>query len=222
MRIVFVRHGEPCYENDSLTETGLRQAESAAKRLKEEKIEEIWTSPLGRARETAEVTSEVVGIKVKTLDFMRELTWGSVDDEPIFADGHPWEIADEMARQGTDLNRHDWQTNPYFIRNRVVDSVRLVEKETDKWLSGYGYERNGFYYDHKSEEEIHRTVAVFSHGGSSGAAMGHILNLPFPYVCAMLHIEFTGITVIRMDKKGGPGTLPCLELANDHRHIRAG
>ena len=36
MRIVFVRHGEPDYEHDCLTETGVRQAEQAAERLKEE------------------------------------------------------------------------------------------------------------------------------------------------------------------------------------------
>ena len=30
MRIIFVRHGEPDYENDCLTETGRRQAAAAA------------------------------------------------------------------------------------------------------------------------------------------------------------------------------------------------
>ena len=65
-----------------------------------------------------------------------------------------------------------------------------------------------------------RTVALFSHGGSSAAAMGHILNLTFPYACALFHLEFTGITVIRLARKPGAQTLPCLELCNDGRHIR--
>ena len=64
------------------------------------------------------------------------------------------------------------------------------------------------------------TVALFAHGGSSAAAMGHILNLPFPYACALFHIEFTGITIIRLDRNPGRQALPCLELANDGRHIR--
>ena len=222
MRIVFVRHGEPDYANDCLTEIGLRQATLAAERLKEEGIEEIWSSPLGRARMTADCASKALDLPVKTLDFMRELSWGSADGEPIFADGHPWDIADEMARQGTDLNRPDWPAHPFFRNNRAVDSVRTVEAGIDGWLAGYGYIRQGCYYVHQGAEERHRTVALFSHGGSSCAAMGHILNIPFPYMCAMLHIEFTGITILRLDKSAGPGTLPCLELANDGKHIREG
>ena len=222
MRIVFVRHGEPDYANDCLTETGHRQARAAAERLKEEGIEEIWCSPLGRARITAEYASEALGLPVNTLDFMRELSWGSMDGEPVFSDGHPWNIADEMARQGTDLNRPDWPAHPYFANNRVAGCVRSVEKGIDEWLAGFGYIRQGNYYIHTAEEKEHRTVALFSHGGSSCAAMGHILNIPFPQMCGMLHIEFTGITIIRLDRSAGPGTLPCLELANDGKHIREG
>ena len=45
MKIVFVRHGHPDYVNDCLTELGHKQAESAALRLKDEGIEEIYSSP---------------------------------------------------------------------------------------------------------------------------------------------------------------------------------
>ncbi|MCR5356885.1 MAG: histidine phosphatase family protein [Lachnospiraceae bacterium] len=220
MRIIFVRHGEPCYEDDSLTAAGLKQADLAAERLRDEGIEEIWSSPLGRALKTAEAASKVLGLPVKTLDFMREISWGSIDDKPVFADGHPWDIADEMARQGIDLNRPDWRNLSYFTGNRVTDCVSFVESETDKWLADYGYVRKGMYYDHTAEEDKHHTVALFCHGGSSSAAIGHILNLPFPYVCAVLHMDFTGITILRMDNSAGAGTLPCLELANDCRHLR--
>ena len=94
MRIVFVRHGEPDYEHDCLTPAGREQALAAAERLKEENIEEIWASPLGRAQETALAASSVLGLPVKTLDFMREVHWGSRDGSPLFADGHPWNMAD--------------------------------------------------------------------------------------------------------------------------------
>ena len=222
MRIVFVRHGEPDYAHDCLTETGKVQAVLAARRLKSEGIEEIWSSPLGRASETARAASEVLGLPVRTLVFMREVHWGSTDGAPLFAEGHPWDIADEMARQGIDLNRPDWRDTPYFRTNRVLECVDTVEKGIDEWLAGFGYLREGAGYRHTREETEHRTVALFSHGGSSCAAIGHILNLPFPYACALLHFEFTGITVLRMDRAKGPGTLPCLELCNDAKHITEG
>ena len=220
MRIIFVRHGEPDYERDCLTETGKRQALAAAERLREEGIGGIWSSPLGRARETAEAASRALEIPVRTLDFMREVDWGSRDGTPLFADGHPWNIADELARKGISLNDPGWRNHPYFRNNRVCDSVDRVESEIDEWLAELGYRREGPYYRCVRKDSGQKTVALFSHGGSSAAAMGHILNLPFPYACALLHLAHTGITVLRFDRVPGSKAMPRLELANDDRHIR--
>ncbi len=220
MRIIFVRHGHPDYEKDCLTEIGKKQAKLVADRLQREGIEEIWASPLGRARETVQVTADQLGLPVHFLDFMPEVTWGSSDGKPLFADGHPWDIADEMAGQGINLNSPDWRDLPYFKTNIVLDCVDRIEKGIDEWLAGYGYIRNGAYYQHTVEEARHKTVALFSHGGSSCAAMGHILNLPFPYMCAIFHLEFTGITVIRLDRSSGVVTSPILEHANDATHLQ--
>ena len=74
MRIIFIRHGEPDYENDTLTETGFKQAQLVAQRLKDENIEEIWSSTHGRALNSAKPTAELLGLPVKAVDFMREVT----------------------------------------------------------------------------------------------------------------------------------------------------
>lgn len=219
MRLIFVRHGEPDYQKDCLTETGRIQAKLAAERLLEEGVEEIWSSPLGRAYETAQITADRLGLPVQTLECMRELQWGSTTEEKIYADGHPWDIADKMAGDGIDLNRTDWRECPYFCTNRVSACVDQVEAGIDQWLKRFDYHREGFYYQHKKAEEQHRTIALFCHGGSSSAAIGHILNLPFPYVCGLLHMDFTGITILRFERHAGIGLLPCLELGSDSRHI---
>ena len=220
MRIVFVRHGEPDYAHDCLTETGREQARRAAARLRDEGIEEIWSSPLGRARETAEETSALLGLPVQTLDFMREVEWGSTDGTELYAGGHPWAITDEMARQGLELNRADWRDSPYFRANRVVECVDRIERGIDEWLAGFGYVREGPGYRRSAEETQPRTVALFSHGGSSCAAMGHILGLPFPYAIALLHLDFAGVTLVRLDGRAGAGVLPQLKFTNDARHLR--
>ncbi len=222
MRIVFVRHGEPDYAHDCLTEHGHLQAAAAAERLREEGISEVWSSTMGRAMETADYTSRALGLPVRPLDFMREVHWGSMDGTELFANGHPWDIADELARQGYNLNRPDWREHPYFRNNLVCEHVDRVERGIDGWLRDLGYIREGFYYRCVRKDSEQKTVALFSHGGSSCAAMGHILNLPFPYATALLHLEFTGITVLRMDRKPGSMALPCLELANDAKHIGEG
>ena len=220
MRIIFVRHGEPDYALDCLTERGRIQAKAAADRLKEEGIEAIFSSPLGRAAETAAFAAETLNLPVKTLDFMRELHWGSIDGTPVPADGHPWDLADMLAAEGRDLTDPDWREHPYFSNNLVTAEADHVAQKTDEWLLSLGYERRGAYYRCVRSDDAQRTVALFSHGGSSAAAMGHILNLPFPYACGLFHLEFTGITVIRLDRNPGMQRLPCLELANDGRHIR--
>ena len=114
MRIIFIRHGEPDYEKDDLTKTGYIQAEQVAERLKDEGIDEIWSSTHGRALNTAKYTAELLGLPIKKADFIREITWGSANGEKIFAGGHPWDIADEMARRGMDLNDPAWRANPFF------------------------------------------------------------------------------------------------------------
>ena len=219
MRIVFVRHGEPDYTHDCLTEQGKLQARAAAERLREEGIEEIFSSPLGRAAETAAAAAELLKLPVKTLDYMRELHWGSTDGTPLPSDGHPWDLADLMAGEGWDLTNPGWREHPYFRNNRVTENADMVARKTDEWLLSLGYERNGAFYRCIRPDDRQKTVALFSHGGSSAAAMGHILNLPFPYACGLFHLEFTGITVIRLDRNPGQQRLPCLELANDGRHI---
>ena len=219
MRIVFVRHGEPDYAHDCLTEQGKLQALAAAERLREEGIEEIFSSPLGRAAETAAATAELLKLPVKTLDYMRELHWGSTDGTPLPSDGHPWDLADLLAGEGWDLTNPGWREHPYFRNNRVTENVDMVAQRTDEWLLSLGYERNGAFYRCVRPDDRQKTVALFSHGGSSAAAMGHILNLPFPYACGLFHLEFTGITIIRLDMNPGQQRLPCLELANDGRHI---
>ena len=53
MLLYLVRHGDPIYETDSLTERGKLQAESVGKRMQKIGIDQIYSSSMGRAMETA-------------------------------------------------------------------------------------------------------------------------------------------------------------------------
>ncbi|MBR4577053.1 MAG: histidine phosphatase family protein [Clostridia bacterium] len=220
MRIVIVRHGEPDYEHDCLTEKGRLQALAAAERLREEGIEEIFSSPLGRAAETAAAAAEALKLPVRTLDYMRELHWGSTDGTEIPSGGHPWDLANRLTEEGWDLTNPDWRNHPYFASNIVTEEADRVARETDRWLQSLGYEREDVGYRCVRPDDRQKTVALFCHGGSSSAAIGRVLNLTFPYACGIFHLDFTGIIILRLDRQPGSKTPPCLELANDARHIR--
>ena len=53
MKITIIRHAEPDYENNTLTEKGFKEAEILGKYLKDEKLDYIYVSPFARADYTA-------------------------------------------------------------------------------------------------------------------------------------------------------------------------
>ncbi|MBQ7486874.1 MAG: histidine phosphatase family protein [Clostridia bacterium] len=216
MRIILVRHGEPNYELDCLTSSGWRQAEAAAERLAGEGIEAIYSSPMGRARETAEATALRLGFThIETLPFMHELYWGSRDGSEMFARGNPWDIVNKMVSEGADFAK----PYPLFDANRVMEEAEERAAGVDAWLETLGYRRKGLYYTCCREDDTEHTVALFAHGGSLSAVVAHLFNLPFPQVCAILHMPFTGICIVKLDSHPGAALNPEIELANDGRHI---
>ncbi|MBR5933492.1 MAG: histidine phosphatase family protein [Treponema sp.] len=219
MRIVFVRHGDPNYELDCLTQKGVKQAEIAAQRLLCEEIEEIYSSPQGRALETAEAFSKASGIsKINVIDFMKEIRYGP-EDELYQEQWNPWIGAGAMAERGEDIRNPQWRNLDLFKTSTAVYDTDKIAKDADEWLKTLGYVREGLYYRNTRKDDSQHTIALFSHGGSSTAFISHALNLEFPYMCATLHIQHTGITILRFSKEPGSLSIPVLELANDYRHI---
>ena len=58
MRLYIIRHADPDYEHDTLTEDGHKEAQALAKRLASHGLDRIYCSPLGRAIDTARYTAE--------------------------------------------------------------------------------------------------------------------------------------------------------------------
>ena len=72
MRLIFIRHAEPDYEHDSLTEKGWREAKLLARRTKDWQVDEFYVSPLGRARDTASFTIREHGKTAEVMDWLHE------------------------------------------------------------------------------------------------------------------------------------------------------
>ena len=72
MRILFIRHGDPDYVNDTLTEKGRREAAALAERAAALDLGTCFVSPLGRAQATAAYSLEKLGRTAVTLDWLRE------------------------------------------------------------------------------------------------------------------------------------------------------
>ena len=217
MKIYFVRHGHPDYKNDCLTELGHKQAQAAAERLAGSKIDQVFSSTKGRAMQTAEYTANHFGLEIVPCDFIREIGWKSIDGNPILENGHPWHICDRFVEAGKSLLDKDWQANDPFCKSVVVEYVKDVADGTDTWLAELGYTREGEYY-RVTGENTDRSIAMFSHGGSSSAVLSHMLNIPFPQFCCAFRLGFTSVTIVNLSNNKGELCSPQIRLFNDVSH----
>lgn len=216
MRLIFIRHGDPDYAKDCLTELGVRQAEAASLRLKDEGTTAIYASTMGRAVQTATATATRLGLPIlERLSFMDE-RWVHTHI-PSFTYDHPWAEADALAEEGLSLLSLDPAKTQWFGLEERLSYDREMIEAFDAWLSTLGYQRAGQYYG--CTKENNDVIALFSHGGSSSRVMAHLMNLPFVYFCHMFHLAHTSICVF--DFKGSEGSLitPKARLMNDHKHI---
>ena len=71
MRILFIRHGDPDYINDTLTKKGHREAKLLAERAADLNLGSCYVSPLGRAKDTAQYCLDKVGKTAQTVEWLR-------------------------------------------------------------------------------------------------------------------------------------------------------
>lgn len=218
MKIIFVRHGHPDYEKDCLTELGHKQAEAAAERLKDEPIWRIYSSTCGRAYETALYICKKKGLPLtEQLDFMRELNWGPLDGTPDWEIYSPWKLSKENVKANEPLVDSEWTSRKGYAQSKVVAEVEKVSEGIDDFLASFGYVREGNYY--RINKGVDETIVLVSHGGSSCAALSHLFNLTFPFVCHTFRIDFTGICEVELYGEQGDLVSPRFGLINDARHI---
>lgn len=86
MRALLLRHGESVHnadrsgepaahsDRDRLTEKGLEQAHAAGAGLRDLGVTRLLSSPLRRARETAQAVGEAIGLEAEEIDYTGELT----------------------------------------------------------------------------------------------------------------------------------------------------
>lgn len=88
----FVRHGETDWNKRGLYQgltdiplnnTGIEQAVTIASLLKNEHIAHIVTSPLTRAKQTAEIINNQLSRPITTIDELKELSLGEKEGQPI-------------------------------------------------------------------------------------------------------------------------------------------
>ncbi len=165
MLLYIIRHGDPDYEHNTITPFGHKEAKALARWFEKHQIrfDAIYTSPLGRAKDTASYTCQKQNITSSVLDWTEE----SMDYmQPFTPDSAvSYRFSHNGIEDYTDFSTED-----------RMGSIEALIKGSDAFLKELGYERNGSHYtvtDHNDKR-----IAVFCHGGMGTAWTAHLLGLP--------------------------------------------
>lgn len=177
MRILLIRHGDPDYENDCLTEKGRREATLLAKRLQNEKIDAFYSSPLGRAKETCLYTARAQGREqdVQVLDWLKEFNC-----DVTFPSGRkhdiPWDmLPEEWANEAGMYEYTRWYDHPCYDNSCVKKQYLRVTGALDALLEKHGYKREDRIY--RVEQRNRDTIALFCHFGVESVLLSRLCNI---------------------------------------------
>lgn len=213
---LLIRHGESVSNVEGrvqgqadvpLSPRGIRQAEDVGRWLTgrrsgatapPERIDAVWSSPLARARQTADVIGAALGLPVAVDDRLKELHAG------IFQ-GHLW--SDLEARFPAEVARWRSGDTDYAIpggesRGMLAARGRDVLEDLSRRAAG--------------------TIVVVAHGGLLTAALGSLVGDRHPLLSAAAARPFTRLPALAngsVTRLAWPG--PRLEGFNDTSHLES-
>lgn len=196
MRLLFIRHGDPDYENDALTGVGQKEADALSKHIREWNIDEVYLSPLGRARDTSLPSLDALGldrdktVKERTREWLMEFN-ATVDMPrmPKYLEAYPNSVLPDGSLRKrivwdmvpAYLNRHPeyfetwgWRDTELSADTDIIEKYDWVCNGFDALLAEYGYVREGTGY--RVEKECSKTIAFFCHFGVSCVILSHLMN----------------------------------------------
>ncbi len=236
MRILLIRHGDPDYVNDTLTQKGHREAQLLAEAADSLQVGDCYQSPLGRAKATADYTLRRLGKEAKTLDWLQEFP-AKVDvnqsvrlqkaypDTRREGEGFGLRIAWDMlpscwAENFKYLDREAWRQSEVARCSDLVSVYDQAVKGLDGLLSQYGYVREGQHY--RVVRENTQTVTFFCHFGITCVLLSHLWSVSPFVLWHTLALAPTSVTeVVTEEREQGIACFRGLRLG-DISHLYTG
>lgn len=199
MKLIFIRHGDPDYERDSLTPRGWREAEALSERVAKWKVDNFYLSPLGRAQDTAGVSLKLLDRKGETRDWLREFNAPIIDTET----GNrriPWDL---MPSYWTDkpllYDKDSWHEFSLMRTGNVSSEYKRVCQGIDEILSEHGYKRHGGYYT--TEKGNDKTLVFFCHLGVEFVILSYLFGVSAPAMWQNFFVAPTSVTVLETEER---------------------
>lgn len=175
MKIVLVRHAEPDYSIDSLTEKGHVEAELLSRRLSKLNVRDFYVSPKGRAQKTAEYTLKKMNRTAETLPWLAEFRGHAVNPDTGI-DRIPWDYRPRTWASHPKVWSVDtWADDEMYAGGNVKEIWEETKAGVDDLLGRYGYRKDGpvWLCDNNTDD----TLVLFCHFGISMVIMGYLCDI---------------------------------------------
>lgn len=221
INIYYVRHGDPTYDPDSLTELGHQQAKLTAEQLKDIPFDLVFSSPSNRAYLTASYLAKLINKDIVKLDWASE---AKAFEEFVAIDkktnSKTWVSHSEIHRQRMNKLQNDdnWYDDPLFSPT-IKNGVERFKKEVDNWLLSLNIKHDRKNKTFSSIGDNPKNIVLFAHEGAGTGFLTSIMDMNYAhYVCNYTILKCCSITHIQMvlDDK----TMNKIVKYNDVDHLK--
>jgi probable phosphoglycerate mutase len=221
MQLIFVRHGQPEWAvdgltqaNPRLTELGRQQAVLTAQRLAamEPPLTELLVSPALRSQQTAAPIVEATGLTPVTVDGLLEIQmpqWDGIPEEEV-------QRVFQDARHRTP--EEWWQGIPGGESFRDFHDRITSTLDHELGLRGLRRDDGGRSHLWHLDASDHR-IAIVAHGGTNSVSLGWLLDLePAPWEWERFVLGHCSLAELRAIGLAGGCTFS-LRTFNDREHL---
>ena len=176
MKIVLIRHCDPDYVHDSLTEKGFHEASLLGKTYNANDFDIILSSPYQRARLTCDAVVKNEK-EVKVEEWLREVYIPLVENGKEISNFDPKEPYLENHKELFDKDKYlDSE-----LCKKSKDRYLEIGKKIDELIEECGYKKEGMYYK-KIKDDKNMVIGIFAHYGTITFILSHLLNIPYPLI----------------------------------------
>ncbi len=219
MRLIFVRHAEPDYEHDTLTQKGWREAALLAKRTARWKVDAFYCSPLGRARDTASLTLKQAGREAVVYDWLREFH-APVKDPETGKDRLCWDLLPGYWTKIAQMHQVEtFAKAGIMATGRVAEEYQRVCDGIDSIIASCGYVREGKMY--RTAKHNEDTAVLFCHMGVTLFMLSHLLNISPVNLLHGVFLAPSSVTIVSTEEvREGEAYFRC-QTMGDTSHLYA-
>jgi len=223
VHLYLIRHADPDYGRDSLTEQGFQEAAALAGRLESCGVRRVYASTANRALLTARAYAEPRALEVEICAWLLE-----PDHLRVEQGGRSyslWDTYGETVRGEAELpTQETWSRRAPFNAPGVGEAWRAFRSRADSFLAGLGFAREGGRY------RIARTVpsgadagrvAVICHNGTILLWLAHLLELPVSLVFCGFYAWPASVTTVLMESHSAEWAVPRVLGVADVSHLVA-